>query len=119
MNKDLDNIKLRPINDINFRNLFPDLKQTDVTLNWKTRREVIKIIDERINVCVSGLKLISDNLKGLQTEDSGFSKIIIALHSFFFFTVQTTADCWVAFNTLFLQRMIMTAVICAENSRWC
>ncbi len=46
MNMDLDNIKLRPINDINFRNLFPDLKQTDVTLNWKTRREVIKTIDE-------------------------------------------------------------------------
>lgn len=104
MNKDLDNIKLRPINDINFRNLFPDLKQTDVTLNWKTRREVIKIIDERINVCVSGLKLISDNLKGLQTEDSGFSKIIIALHSFFFFTVQTTADCWVAFKYFVLAK---------------
>lgn len=104
MNMDLDNIKLRPINDINFRNLFPDLKQTDVTLNWKTRREVIKIIDERINVCVSGLKLISDNLKGLQTEDSGFSKINIALHSFFFFTVQTTADCWVAFKYFVLAK---------------
>ena len=67
MNEDLDKIKLRKINNIDFRNLFPDLKPTDVTLNWKTRREVVKTIDEQINMCISGLKLISDNLKGLQT----------------------------------------------------
>ena len=104
MNKDLDDIQFRQINDINFRNLFPDLKSTDVTLKWKTRREVIKIIDERIKTCASGLKLLSDNLKGLQTEDTGFSKINIALHSFFFFTVQTTADCWVAFKYFVLAK---------------
>jgi len=104
MSKDLDDIQFRQINDINFRKLFPILKPTDVTLNCISRRKVIKTINERINVCVSGLKLISDNLKGLQTEDSEFSKIIIALHSFFFFTVQTTADCWVAFKYFVLAK---------------
>lgn len=104
MNEDLDNIKFRKVKDINFRNLFPDLKPTDVTLNCITRRKVIKTIDEQINMCVSGLKLIADNLKGLQTEDSGFSKIIIAIHSFFFFTLQTTADCWVAFKYFVLAK---------------
>lgn len=104
MDMDLDNIKFREIKDINFRNLFPDLKPTVVTLNCITRRKVIKTIDEQINMCVSGLKLIADNLKGLQTEDSGFSKIIIAIHSFFFFTLQTTADCWVAFKYFVLAK---------------
>ena len=104
MNEDLDNIKIREVKDINFRNLFPDLKPTDVTLNCITRRKVINTIDEQINMCVSGLKLISNNLKGLRTEDSGFSKINIALHSFFFFTMQTTADCWVAFKYFVLAK---------------
>ena len=45
MNKDLDDIQFRQINDINFRKLFPILKPTDVTLNCISRRKVIKTIN--------------------------------------------------------------------------
>lgn len=98
MNEDLDNIQFRHIEDYKYEDMFIDVQPTDVILDDVKRQEVVDILDERIAQCVEGLNLIYGNLKSMQSEDSGFIYFNEPIHSFTFFTTQTTADCLVAFK---------------------
>lgn len=98
MNEDLDNIKYRQIKEIKYNKLFPDYKPTNVVLSSSERRQVVETINQRISQLVDGLKMMSDNLAEMRSETTDDNNIIESIHSFFFFTTLTTADCLVAFK---------------------